>query len=414
MKDTREPMPLVIVKKSNSLIQSIGKTTLLSNKVFLTALLHIEDRHGVSKAEQAYYDNLKAQTNIDFTDGLIAEFHNSDLTKILGKKGGSFYESLNELMNPRSPKSLRNQWVVMIKNPESGLYGSADLITATLYDDKAGKLYIKFTSEEAIKKEIYNMANNYASLDYRLMMQLKSVYSFRIYEMMMSRIGFQDDVTKRKQDVYSFTYGLSELKYMLGILDPYINDDVYTALAVKKPNYDLVENMISTEKVMPSYAEVKRNVLDKAKKEIDQMTNFIFDFAPIRSGRGGKVVEVELKMTRKTSVPKDIPKKELSDEAKEEVIEQIYAIIQEKLKLKDYTYIAEAAGYDIEKVKNAYNLMQNSHNQIENVTGWMIKAIKDGYSEPVPKQTNKKTNSFNKFEQNEYDFEQLELEIVDN
>ena len=45
----------VLVKKSNSLIQSLGKTSLLSNKVFLTALLHIEERNGVTKGEKEYY-----------------------------------------------------------------------------------------------------------------------------------------------------------------------------------------------------------------------------------------------------------------------------------------------------------------------------------------------------------------------
>lgn len=414
MANNKEQMHPVLVKKSNSLIQSLGKTSLLSNKVFLTALLHIEERNGVTKGEKEYYDNLKAQTGIDFSNGLIAEFHNSDLTKILGKKGGSFYKSLGDLMNPRSPRSLRNQWIVMIKNKESGLYGSADLITATLYDDKAGKLYIKFTAEEGIKKELYDMANNYASLDYMLMMNFKSLYSFRIYELMMSRIGFQDSVNKTTYSEYSYTYGLSELKYLLGILDPYLSDAVYDALATKNPDYDLIENTLSNEKLMPSFAELKRNVLEKAKKEIDEATNFIFDFAPIRSGRGGKVIEVELKMTRKESAKQEKEKQEKKASEKEDIIEQIYDIIDEKLKLKDYAYLAEIADYDIEKIKKAYSLMQQSKTPIKNITGWLASAIKEEYEEGIQKKTSSPKNSFTNFPRGEYDMEELEKVILDN
>ena len=65
----------------------------------------------------------------------------------------------------------------------------------------------------------------------------------------------------------------------------------------------------------------------------------------------------------------------------------------------------------IEKIKNAYNIAQASGN-ISNLVGFLIKAIKDGYSKPVKKRGRPpKKNTFNNFPQREYtqyDFESIE------
>ena len=206
MPDKKVLQQVINVKKSNNLIQSLGKTTLLSNKVFLTSLLKIEERTGVPEAEKEYYRKLEKASGTDFSKGLVAEFRNSDLRNIMGSKSGSYYTNIAELMDPTNSKSLRNQWVIMVKNPEDGLYGSTDVITSTLYDDKNGKLYIKFSNEPKIKKELHELKNNYTLLNYNLMMQFRSIYSYRIYELLMSRIGREDGITKEKKDEYMFTY----------------------------------------------------------------------------------------------------------------------------------------------------------------------------------------------------------------
>lgn len=68
----------------------------------------------------------------------------------------------------------------------------------------------------------------------------------------MSRIGREDGITKEKKDEYMFTYGLSELKYLLGILDPYINKDVRAALSEPYPDFEKIEEMISGQLPRPT------------------------------------------------------------------------------------------------------------------------------------------------------------------
>ena len=404
--------PVINVKKSNNLIQSLGKTTLLSNKVFLTSLLKIEERNGVPEAEREYYKRLETASGTDFTKGLVAEFRNSDLRNIMGNKSGSYYTQIAELMDPTHEKSLRNQWVIMVKNPEDGLYGSTDVITATLYDDKNGKLYIKFSNEPRIKKELHELKNNYTLLNYGLMMQFKSIYAYRIYELLMSRIGREDSITKEKKDEYMFNYGLSELKYFLGILDPYINKDVRAALAGPCPDFEKIEDMMSGERVMPRYNDFKKYALVKAKEEIDEITDFIFDFGPVRNGRGGKVVSVDLIMRRKKKEKTSENRNLLTDEEKDALLDEMAEFIKYPLKIKDLRAIAEAANYDMDKIKKAYQIMESSGSEKTNVVGYLIKAIKEDYT--AIKGRAGYNNTFNSFPQRDYDFEELEKEILNN
>ena len=66
-----------------------------------------------------------------------------------------------------------------------------------------------------------------------------------------------------------------------------------------------------------------------------------------------------------------------------------------------------------EKIEKAYDIARNSKTQILNLTGFMIKAIRDGYSSYIKKET-ENGNSFNNFHQREYDFNTLEKKLLMN
>ena len=91
------------------------------------------------------------------------------------------------------------------------------------------------------------------------------------------------------------------------------------------------------------------------------------------------------------------------------------SLIEEEISFNDIKAICKAADYDMEKIKNAYNIAQTSGN-ISNLVGFLIKAIKDGYSKPVKKRGRPpKKNTFNNFPQREYtqyDFESIEKAML--
>ena len=86
--------------------------------------------------------------------------------------------------------------------------------------------------------------------------------------------------------------------------------------------------------------------------------------------------------------------------------------------------ICEAACYDIERIRNAYNIMKMSSATIENPTGWLISAIRDGYTSDSKKESaavnssnaKKKTassrNKFKNFDERDYDYDELERRLL--
>ena len=90
------------VRKANSIIQSIGRVTLLANKIFMTALIRVQERNGCEGAEKKYYENLKRKTRVDFSHGLVAEFSSTELRSLIGDHSGSFYKRVSDIMDPAS------------------------------------------------------------------------------------------------------------------------------------------------------------------------------------------------------------------------------------------------------------------------------------------------------------------------
>jgi plasmid replication initiation protein len=248
------------------------------------------------------------------------------------------------------------------------------------------------------------------------MMKFKSIYSYRIYEMILGRIGYEDGRTKVKRDKYYFTYGLSQLKYQLGVLDPYINADVRKALteARTEEDFERIEKSLSDEHTMMRFSDFETYTLARAMKEINglQDPDYIFDYEPTRSGRGGRITEVNFIITRvEKNTKTETEKFKLSEEEKDEILDRISDLIDEPLKLKDIRAIAETADYDFDKVKAAYEIAEGSSADIENLVGFLKSAIKNGYEKPVSKKAKKST--FVDIDADEIDYDEIAKRKID-
>lgn len=79
---------------------------------------------------------------------------------------------------------------------------------------------------------------------------------------------------------------------------------------------------------------------------------------------------------------------------------------------KDLLAILRAANNDLDKCKDALNILKAKGNKkIDNVVGWIIAAIKNEYGIVSKNFCN---NSFNNFKQNTYDYDELEKFILAN
>jgi hypothetical protein len=117
------------------------------------------------------------------------------------------------------------------------------------------------------------------------------------------------------------------------------------------------------------------------------------------------------------------------------MVERVSELVSGKLRTKTILKILSVAGNDIEKIERAVGVANAQKSPIKNLAGFLIKAIQEEWeledlTNYVPQQyglmyemgmqaKNKKgrgrktsKNPFNNFEQNEYNFEQLELELL--
>ena len=101
----------------------------------------------------------------------------------------------------------------------------------------------------------------------------------------------------------------------------------------------------------------------------------------------------------------------LSEDEMFEVQFSVKSLIKENVTLKDIRALCNAAEYDFEKIKQAYEVAGTA-GDIKNLVGFMLKAIKDDYQAPVKKTKSKKKNSFNNFEQRQYDFDDFERQLL--
>ncbi len=380
----KEPVPFedVEYKKSNFLIGAKYKSSLLENKILAVSLTKVRK---------------------DESGQLISTVTASELKKYMKKTNGSFYDQLYSCAD-----NLTNRQIVM-EDRENHKFMILNIVQTALYDN--GKFTIKYNSD--LEKYLYGLQQNFTKLSLPVMMSFKSVYSFRLYELLKSKAYYPRD-KKQAENLFRITFSLSELKLDLGAVNSSY-DRVQRVLKGSSPDYDKAVEA-AKEKTFARWGDFKDRVIDVAVNEINSMPeacmNVSYELG--KAGRGGKVYEVSF-IVKLTSGITELVESEVviapvvtADMGVVELIDDL--LENEDMRVKDIKAIAVAAENDFELVKNAYEIYQKQKVKAANFTGWMIAAIKNGY-----KDSKKYTrNGFHDFEQNEYDFNQLELQLVSN
>lgn len=379
-----QPIPFedIEYKKSNFLISAKYKSSLLENKILAVSLTKVrKDENGQ----------------------LISTVTASELKKYMKKTNGSFYDQLYSCAD-----NLTNRQIVM-EDRENNKFMILNIVQTALYDN--GRFTIKYNSD--LERYLYGLQQNFTKLSLPVMMSFKSVYSFRLYELLKSKAYYPRD-KKRAENLFRITFSVSELKLDLGAVNSSY-DRVQRVLKSSSPDYDKAVEA-AREKTFARWGDFKDRVIDVAVKEINSLPeacmNVSYELG--KSGRGGKVYEVafivRLINTAAELVEPDVIFKDVLT-AEMSVVEKIDSLLEdEDMRVKDIKAIAIAAGNDYSRVENAYTVYRKQKVKAANFTGWMIAAIQNGYKE------SKKfsANSFNDFEQNTYDFDQLELELLSN
>ncbi len=373
-------------KKSNELINAMGKGTALSQKLFAIGMQHI---------------------HVDETNNVVATIYGTELRKMFKSSSGSLYEHIEALCDRQIKGATIFDWNLLMKDKENGKIEAHQVVTDASF--KNGTLTLRYNN--SLTDKIVNLKKDYTVLSLSDTLSLKSVYSLRLYEMLKSAYDHKRYITKESGEQV-FDYNLTELKLELGIINSGGNKEIKNELGKDYPDYDKIEE-IAEKLGQTKYKEYKifnRNVLNKAKEELNKKTSLEVDYEPIKSGR--RTVGIRFFVNKKeliTEAEKFIPAN------KDEILDELIDLMHNDFKLREISDIADSCDYDIEKIKNSYEYMKAYTKPIEVPIAFMKECIKNEYYLSGNKTKKAAANSFMSFEQHsDYDFDELERLLVDN
>jgi hypothetical protein len=332
------------------------------------------------------------------------------------KAGGSAYKTI------QNAAISMKQKIFIIEDKESNQFLLKSMFGDVAYNN--GELYVEF--DPSMEKYFLNLKQNFSKLKLPILFSFRKNGGFQLYKLLKSYAyspNLEDiDMSLSQEELpsYQVYWDLTDLKMQTGYID-------ITQPLLKKegskghPNWKKMEK----EEQSPLYkrwSAFYARVIEPGVKEINEMSDiYVADIIKKLSGHGGKVTGITFviqhnkayyerhnskKVVEKPVVEETIV---LTDDQRDDFIDELNDIFAENIKTKDRRAIAEAAGYDIEKIKEVYELSKTSSN-INNLVGWMITGLKEGYSSNVSAKGKKK--GFNDFEQRKYDYEELEKAVV--
>lgn len=347
-----------VYKKSNFIISSKYKATLIENKLIAIAtsrltindgspyamitMSEIKNYFGIDKDDKNIYKKIKRAVKALVSHPVIIE----DCDSIGGKNDNSINGSIIAM----------------------------SMITTAKYTN--GKVEI-FFNKDFIPLMI-NLKNNFTLLELQTLMKFEEDYTFRLYEVLRKEIyKIKDNGT------VSVYYGLSELKCLIGLID-INNPTVRMAIEAGKP-WDYIVNDLKVEKSFRVWADFKKKVIETARKEINEKSDISFTYEPLPSGRGNKFIGITFYISKNnygqnnhqtddgsnSDHSKDINLFEYDGK-----VEELVVYLENSITFDQCYELFTCASYEEVVVKKAYDYSKEQK-YIENFMGWMKWCIKN-------------------------------------
>lgn len=201
------------------------------------------------------------------------EFNILDYVRTCGlQDNGKLYEEVKSTLKGLRDKSM---WLTLPDGSETTVGWLAKATT----NKRSGIAKIKI--DEDLAPYLFDLKEKFLSYGLKNVLNMKSQYSIRIYELMKSyhdmKIGQTDHRSKSEKlktpKKIEWTIDLDELKRLL---------------------------MVDTIKSYSNFKDFRRYVLEKAQKEINELTDISVYYEPITKGR--KTIKVKFTIVSKTGV----------------------------------------------------------------------------------------------------------------
>lgn len=352
----------LVVRKSNDLIGSKYKSTLLENQIMAIAMTRIE---------------------LDSNNELIATIYPGELQRLTGR-GHNLYTELRI-----AATAMIGHGVVI--EDGCGNFEAFSLVKRAEYENGVFQLHFN----ESIRPHLLGLKANYTTMNLVVLNSFKKNASFRIYELLRKEL-YKCDPAVNDGGV-EVIYNISELKFMLSLanMDEAVVQRELAKYKAKKANvdwdhlYDIVP-----EKSYAEWRDLRRNVLLPAQKELKEKSDIRFDFSGIRLGSRYRRIrfwvypnepneDFQQTFAEKAAVLEKIPNE--SDHQ--------YSLCEinhtgffkkyrghNRLTDEDLALILEKANQDEEAAERAIH-MADRQPEIRNYIGWILKCVENGYEE---------------------------------
>lgn len=326
----------------------------------------IEASFSLTVIEQKLLRILASMVKRDDYDFKEYNFKVKELMILLGiKNNKNFYAEVERI------STLLMTRIIKVKEKDKKDFTIYHLIEIAKYYNGTGLLTLKIHPE---MKAFYISLDQYTKYQLKNILQFKSTYAFRFYELL-----------KQYQKIGERVFSV---------------EDIRLKLDIGKNEY-------------PKYANLKQKVILVAQKEINTKTDITFNFEEIKKSRKVDSLRFVIKSTETEN------EKQTYEQISYENIDGFYeeskpiklikSIIEEDIADIDAKKIYDAAKGNVDIIKEKY-ILAKANKHIKNIVAWMIQAIKQDYQ--LPKGSVKK-GSFHNFKQREYDFDALEKKLLE-
>ncbi len=375
------------VNISNTLIRARERTSVLESKIEVLAIHHM-DKH------VKLHDKKDTQGNSYVIK--YVELNAAEIKKLMGKDYGEIYTDIY-----RAAMALKEKLYIYEDREEKAF------VMKSMYENvsyKNGTLTIEFNPE---MEEYYtNLKENYTKLSLPIFFSFRKNGGLQLYKLLKSFAynlpQIDLELAQNELPKYEVYFDLVELRMILGYID-ISQEKLKREGRKRKPNFD----KMAEEEINPQYkrwSDFNVRVITPGIKEVNDISDiYIIDMKKKLAGKGGKVTgltffiqhnkyyyENKNNRDKKTRNEKgrltkhnEIAKGQTNTYADDKIydfVDEVRDVINCKLRTRDYLAIAEAANYDIEKIKQANSVMESYSSKINNVAGFLIAAIQKGFS----------------------------------
>lgn len=351
--------------KSNRLINSRGKSTAINLKIMAIGLQRIER----------------------LEDGTLQSvIPGQQLRAILGNYNGSFYTQLKALCDPASPHATITSWTTFVEETDkrgAKRFKAMVLIPTARFEN--GQLTLTFNKEA--EDDIFNLKKNYTILSIAQMVKMRSPYSIQMYERFKSAMDLEKSRTGSTGPYY-VEYTVQELKDDLGlgqvrdIAGRVTQKEMFTRYDTFRSHVlDIIKSEITEmSTIAVDYRPIRMGIGGKVTS-----IQFILRWQTLQDTVAIPTEEIDLDAAGAAlageSQGGDV-RESLAAESQSASAFNILdaaALFGPEFTLQDVLAVCEAAGNDMQAVRRVCELAAATPN-IKNKTGWMIAALRGNYA----------------------------------